>query len=99
MRSQHFYSTTTFKINELKSPCAAHPQNGEYFNGMVIATLTITIIYVKMSNQKQFGVWMDTQTAVIVGKEQPEAESVIILASVTGEKASSNSSEKTSHNL
>ena len=52
-----------------------------------------------MNNQKQFGVWMDTQTAVIVGKEQPEAESVSILASVTGEKASSNSSEKTSHNL
>lgn len=51
-----------------------------------------------MNNQKQFGVWMDTQTAVIVGKEQPEAESISILASVTGDKASPNSSEKTAHN-
>ena len=51
-----------------------------------------------MNNQKQFGVWMDTQRAVIVGKEQPESESISILASVTGDQASSNSSEKTSQN-
>jgi len=51
-----------------------------------------------MANQKQFGVWMDTQTAVIVGKDMPEAEMLSVLASVKGEKKSSNSSEKTSNN-
>ena len=51
-----------------------------------------------MNNQKQFGVWMDTQAAVIVGKEQPESESISILATVVGEKATSKPSEKTAHN-
>ncbi len=51
-----------------------------------------------MTNQKNFGVWMDTQAAIIVGKEQPEAESVSVLASIKGEKASPNSHEKTVHN-
>lgn len=51
-----------------------------------------------MANQKQFGVWMDTQAAVIVGKEMPEAEALSVLASVKGEKNSSNSSEKTANN-
>lgn len=51
-----------------------------------------------MTNQKQFGVWMDTQVAVIVGKGLPEAETVSVLASVKGEKASSKPSEKAEHN-
>jgi len=51
-----------------------------------------------MSNQKQFGIWMDTQAAVIIGKEQPESDSVSILATVAGEKATSKPSEKTTHN-
>ena len=51
-----------------------------------------------MANQKQFGVWMDTQAAVIVGKDMPEAENLSVLASVKGEKNSSNSSEKNSNN-
>lgn len=51
-----------------------------------------------MSNQKQFGVWMDTQVAVIVGKDMPEAEMLSVLASVKGEKGSSNSNEKTANN-
>lgn len=51
-----------------------------------------------MANQKQFGVWMDTQAAVIIGKDMPEAESLSVLASVKGEKNSSNSSEKTANN-
>ncbi len=51
-----------------------------------------------MNNQKQFGVWMDTQRAVIVGKAAPDSESVSIIASVTGEQSSPNSSEKTAHN-
>lgn len=51
-----------------------------------------------MANQKQFGVWMDSQAAVIVGKDAPEAEALSVLASVKGEKNSSNSSEKTANN-
>ena len=51
-----------------------------------------------MANQKQFGVWMDTQAAVIIGKDMPEAETLSVLASVKGEKNSSNSSEKTANN-
>ena len=51
-----------------------------------------------MANQKQFGVWMDTQAAVIVGKDMPETETLSVLASVKGEKNSSNSSEKNSNN-
>ena len=51
-----------------------------------------------MTNKKQFGVWMDTNTAVVIGKEVTDAETVSVLASVKGEKASPNSSEKTAHN-
>ena len=51
-----------------------------------------------MANQKQFGVWRDTQAAVIIGKDMPEAETLSVLASVKGEKNSSNSSEKTANN-
>ena len=51
-----------------------------------------------MNNQKQFGVWMDTHTAVIIGKEVTDAETMSVLASVKGEKNSPNSSEKTEHN-
>lgn len=54
--------------------------------------------YINMNNQKQFGVWMDTQAAVIVGKEEPDSESVSILAAVAGEKPTSNSNEKTANN-
>jgi stalled ribosome rescue protein Dom34 len=51
-----------------------------------------------MNNQKQFGVWMDTHTAVVIGKEATDAETISVLASVKGEKTSPNSSEKTEHN-
>lgn len=51
-----------------------------------------------MTNQKQFGVWMDTQAAIIVGKEQPEAETITVLATINGEKVSPKPSEKAEHN-
>jgi len=41
---------------------------------------------------------MDTRAAIIVGKEQPEATAISVLANVNGEKTSPNSSEKTEHN-
>lgn len=51
-----------------------------------------------MANQKKFGVWMDTQSAVVVGKDVPEAETISVLASIKGEKGSPNSSEKNANN-
>ena len=51
-----------------------------------------------MSNQKQFGVWMDLHNATVVGREDVEAGNFVILAHVKGEEVSPNSSEKTEHN-
>ena len=51
-----------------------------------------------MSNQKKFGVWMDSQHAIIVGSDNSEAGKLVILAHVTGEEVSSSPSEKNEHN-
>lgn len=51
-----------------------------------------------MSNSKQFGVWMDTQNAVIVGNNGNDEETLGIIARVTGESSSQNSSEKNANN-
>ena len=50
-----------------------------------------------MTNQKQFGVWMDLHHAVVVGKENIVGE-FMVLGHVKGESASANSSEKTENN-
>ncbi len=45
-------------------------------------------------NKKQFGVWMDTQHAIVIGKKENEAENFEVLGHekiVTHEKASSES--------
>lgn len=51
-----------------------------------------------MSNQKKFGVWMDTQHATVVGNDNSEGGTLIVLAHVTGDINSSNSSEKNENN-
>jgi stalled ribosome rescue protein Dom34 len=51
-----------------------------------------------MTNQKQFGVWMDSHNAAIVGKAGTEAGEFVLLAHVKGEQVAPNSSEKTEHN-
>ncbi len=51
-----------------------------------------------MNNQKQFGVWMDTHQATIVGKENAESEILTVLAHVNGEELTHNSSEKNENN-
>jgi stalled ribosome rescue protein Dom34 len=51
-----------------------------------------------MSNQKQFGVWMDNHQAAVVGNENAESEVLTVLAHVKGEIISQNSSEKNSNN-
>ena len=47
-----------------------------------------------MTNQKQFGVWMDTQHAIIVGIENAETGALVVLARIKGEEVTHNSSEK-----
>ena len=51
-----------------------------------------------MNNQKQFGVWMDTHQATIVGKENAEDGILTVLAHVNGEELTHNSSEKNENN-
>lgn len=51
-----------------------------------------------MTNQKQFGVWMDLHNATIIGKDDTEAGDFIVLQNVKGEEVSPNSSEKSENN-
>ena len=51
-----------------------------------------------MSNQKKFGVWMDTHHATVVGSDNSEAAILTVLAHVTGEEVSSSASEKNENN-
>ena len=52
-----------------------------------------------MSNQKQFGVWMDNHHATVVGNENnTEDGPLTVLAHIKGEENSPNSNEKNSNN-
>ncbi len=51
-----------------------------------------------MVNQKQFGVWMDTHHATIVGPENAETGNLVVIAHVKGEDTTQNSSEKNENN-
>ena len=51
-----------------------------------------------MTNQKQFGVWMDTHQATIVGIDNTETGDLVILAHAKGEPVSPNSNEKNESN-
>ena len=44
-----------------------------------------------MNNQKNFGVWMDTHHATIVGSKDPEDETLAVLAHVEAEALTANS--------
>jgi stalled ribosome rescue protein Dom34 len=49
-----------------------------------------------MSNEKQFGVWMDSQHATIIGKK--EAGDFTVIEHVKGEETFHNSSERNANN-
>lgn len=51
-----------------------------------------------MINQKQFGVWMDTHHAVIVGNDSEEDGPLTVIAHINVEKIVPNSNEKNSNN-
>ena len=49
-------------------------------------------------NKKQFGVWMDSRNATIVGRESVDNGPFVILGQVTNEGAETNSNEKSANN-
>jgi stalled ribosome rescue protein Dom34 len=51
-----------------------------------------------MTNQKKFGVWMDTQHATVVGSDDTEAGTLTVLAHIKGEEVSPSSSNKNENN-
>lgn len=49
-------------------------------------------------NKKQFGIWMDSQNAIIVGREQNEPGDFVVLAHEKNNSQGSNSSENAANN-
>ena len=49
-------------------------------------------------NKKQFGVWMDTHHATVVGKPDAEAQNFSVLGVAENAGATFNTSEKNAHN-
>ncbi|MBA2563422.1 MAG: hypothetical protein H0V14_11035 [Chitinophagaceae bacterium] len=49
-------------------------------------------------NKKQFGVWMDSHHATVVGRENPGTLDFSVLRHFKNPAAESNSNEKTAHN-
>ena len=49
-------------------------------------------------NKKQFGVWMDSHHATIVGREQVDAGNFVIIAHTKNNSQGSNSNENASNN-
>lgn len=51
-----------------------------------------------MSNQKKFGVWLDTRQAKVVGNENDTDTGLVLLAQVKAEGSAANSSENAANN-
>jgi stalled ribosome rescue protein Dom34 len=49
-------------------------------------------------NKKQFGVWMDTHRATVLGRANPDAEDFTVLGVAGNAGAEHNTSEKNEHN-
>jgi len=49
-------------------------------------------------NKKQFGVWMDSHHATIVGKKDSDSEEFVVLGHVKNPGAAANSNENTANN-
>ena len=50
------------------------------------------------NNKKQFGVWMDSNQATIIGKELVDTGDFVVLGKATNEGQGSNSNENTGNN-
>lgn len=51
-----------------------------------------------MSNQKHFGVWMDTQHATVVGSDNEQPATWTVIAHVEGKDVSINTNDRTESN-
>lgn len=51
-----------------------------------------------VKNKKQFGIWMDSNQAIIVGREQTEAGDFVVLAHEKNNSKGSNSNENAANN-
>ena len=51
-----------------------------------------------LQNKKQFGVWMDSRNATVVGRTNVDNGDFVIVGHVANNGAESNSNEKTAHN-
>ncbi|MEP6927210.1 MAG: hypothetical protein ABI834_06210 [Ginsengibacter sp.] len=49
-------------------------------------------------NKKQFGVWMDSHHAIVIGRENADAQNFSVLGHAGNAGAEPNSSEKNEHN-
>ena len=49
-------------------------------------------------NKKQFGIWMDSHQATIVGREQPDTKEFTIVAQIKNSGQGSNSNENAANN-
>jgi len=49
-------------------------------------------------NKKQFGVWMDTREATIIGNQAPDNNEMVVLGHVTNNGADNNSNENAANN-
>ena len=49
-------------------------------------------------NKKQFGIWMDSHQATIIGREKIESGEFVVLAHEKNEGPQGNSNENASHN-
>jgi len=51
-----------------------------------------------VKNKKQFGIWMDSQNATVVGREQIDAGNFVIIAHTKNKSQGGNSNENASNN-
>ena len=51
-----------------------------------------------VKNKKQFGIWMDTNTAIILGRKDLETGDFVVLANEQNDSQGSNSNENASNN-
>jgi stalled ribosome rescue protein Dom34 len=66
--------------------------------GMLFGWDVIKLIIMSQRNKKQFGVWMDSHHATLVGKENADTEDFVILCNTENKVPESKSSEKTEQN-
>src|SRR5678816_400950 len=65
---------------------------------IIIIAIINTPLSMTQKNKKQFGVWMDTHQATVVGRANADTENFTVLAVAGNAGAEHNTSEKNQHN-